>query len=69
MTPRVQGPTFPCDCGKDAPVTPVTAYEFTVTCACGWQYRLSWAHHATPPVFAAARAPEPEREGRLPWTD
>jgi hypothetical protein len=57
---RVQDATFRCDCGKDAPVTPgATPWEFDVTCACGWAYRLSWAHRDPPPHFAPpARLPE-----------
>lgn len=64
----VQEPTFPCDCGKDAPVTPVTAYEFTVTCVCGWQYRLSWAHRDPPPTFVEPPPAPADDKGRLPWS-
>ena len=54
---RVQLDTFQCDCGKDAPVTRLTDYEFDVVCRCGWAYRLSWAHHMDPPTFAPGTRP------------
>lgn len=65
---RVQHDTFRCDCGKDAPVTRVTDYEFDAVCACGWAYRLSWAHELDPPTFAPpARQPVRAREQKLVW--
>jgi hypothetical protein len=65
---RVQEPTFRCDCGKEAPVTRVTDYEFDVVCPCGWAYRLSWAHEFDPPVFAPGpRLPERAAEQKLVW--
>lgn len=59
-SPRTQPATYECECGRHAPVTQVTAYEFDVVCPCGRHHTLSWKHGEPAPHFT------PEPQARLP---
>lgn len=60
-----QRAAVPCHCGRRATVRPTASpYEFTVTCPCGRDGIISWAHAHPPPTYEAPAQPQLFDEGR-----
>lgn len=51
MKPAIQTDQHRCDCGQDAPVVRVTAFEFSWRCACQAAGVLAWSHTNNPPKW------------------